>query len=275
MDIQYFGWSGVAIRHAGVLVGFDLYGDAVTWDRLGDATATILCLTHGHPEHCGSLRRFLATTEAHSRLPTTHIISSPPVVKHVAGNGRLPSDHAHGVDDGGRVTVGEVEVAAFAWKHFPLLPPGMRAKATYTARLLRRPIRLARIGFSSLGLPVRAPMIGFHVTFADGRTVLNYAEGLHRLTDPDEVKTVARTLSAEVLLFAIEPEDVEVIPRWLEMLRPSTVFLYEAHRPWRELFRLPYVDLQTYADELSARFRHTRFNTLISDKAIESTVQAL
>ncbi len=52
---------------------------------------------------------------------------------------------------------------------------------------------------------------------------------------------------ANVLLFAVEPEDVDVIPCWIEMLLPSIFMLYEAHRPWRVVFGLPYVDLEDYA----------------------------
>ena len=65
-------------------------------------------------------------------------------------------------------------------------------------------------------------------------------------------------------LCAVEPEDVDVIPRWIEMPSPSAVILYEAHRPWREMFRLPYVDLEVYAVELSARFRQIQFALLLA-----------
>jgi len=261
MEVQYFGWSGVAIRRADTLVGFDLFGDAVTWAKLDDPATTILCVTHGHPEHCGSLMRFLATPDAH--LPTTHLISSPPVIAYVTRGSGLPIAHAHALEAGDTVSIDGARVTAFAWKHMPLLPPGVRPKIEYAAHVLSRPIDFARIAFGGLHLPLRAPMLGFHLTFADGTTVLNYAEGLHRITDPREVEAVAHELPADVLLFAVEPEDVQAIPRWLEMLRPAAVFLYEAHRPWRERFRLPSVDLNAYATELSERFQHTRFKTLI------------
>ncbi len=263
MEIQYFGWSGVAIRRADTLVGFDLFGDAVTWAKLDDPATTILCVTHGHPEHCGSLMRFLATPDARPHLPTTHVISSPPVVDYVTRDSGLPIAHAHALEAGDTVSINGARVTAFGWKHMPLLPPGVRPKIEYAAHVLSRPIDFARIAFGGLHLPLRAPMLGFHITLADGTTVLNYAEGLHRTTDPHEVEAVAHELLADVLLFAVEPEDVQAIPRWLEMLRPATVFLYEAHRPWRERFRLPYVDLDAYATELSDRFQHTRFKTLI------------
>ncbi len=262
MEIRYFGWSGVTIQQADVLVGFDLFGDAVTWEIADDTAATILCLTHGHPEHCGSLRHFLTVPEARPHLATTHLVSSPDVVRHITRGGVLPPDRAHSVSDGESTTIGSVQVMAFTWQHLPLLPPGIGPKIAYAAHLLSHPIELVRIGLGGLGLPMNAPTLGFHITFPDGSTVLNYAEGLHRLTDPHEVESVARTLPAEVLLFAVEPEDVDAIPGWLEILHPSRVYLYEAHRPWRELFRLPYLDLDVYAEELSARFPEMQFSAL-------------
>jgi len=255
MEICYCGWSGVAIRHGGVLVGVDLFGEGAGWELAREASATILCLTHGHPEHCGSLRRLLASAGAGPYLATTHLVASSPVAHYVTKAGTLPPERVHRVTAGARVNLPGVQVTTFRWRHFPLLPPGAGAKARYLSRLLARPLGVARIGLASLGLPLWSPMLGFHLRFADGRTLLNYAEGLHRATDPGEVAAVAGTLPAGILVFAVEPEDVQVIPRWVERLAPTAVFLYEAHRPWREQFRLPYVDLEAYAKDLTERFR--------------------
>ncbi len=59
MQIRYFGWSGISLQHGNTLVGFDLFGDAVTWDVFKSNQTIIFCLTHGHPEHAGSLQAFL------------------------------------------------------------------------------------------------------------------------------------------------------------------------------------------------------------------------
>lgn len=261
MEIHYFGWSGITLRHGETVIGFDLFGEAVTWAALPDAATTILCVTHGHPEHCGSLRRFLSAEDA--RLDRTHVISSQLVIDHVT-RGLNHAANAHPLTCNASVAVDGVRVTAFTWKHMPLLPPGMRAKTSYVAHVLSRPIEFARVAFSGLRLPMNAPMLGFHVVFADGLRVLNYAEGLHRLTDAHEVESTARQLPADVLLFAVEPEDIAVIPRWIELLSPSTVILYEAHRPWREMFGLPYIDLEDYAAELSTRFRQIQFVPLVA-----------
>lgn len=261
MEVQYFGWSGVTICHGETVIGFDLFGESVTWDVLPNAATTILCVTHGHPEHCGSLRRFLSAEDA--RLDRAHIVSSHPVIDHVT-RGLNHAANAHPLTRDASVAIDGVRVTAFTWKHMPLLPSGMRAKTSYVTHVLSRPIEFARVAYSGLRLPMNAPMLGFHVVLADGLHVLNYAEGMHRLTDPREVEAAAQRLPADVLLFAVEPEDVEVIPRWIEILSPSTVIFYEAHRPWREMFGLPYVDLEVYVAELATRFRQIQFVPLIT-----------
>ncbi|HWB68944.1 MAG TPA: MBL fold metallo-hydrolase [Solirubrobacterales bacterium] len=253
LEIRYLGWSGVVLVGAGGVVAIDPFGEGARWDALPEGT-TAICLTHGHPEHCGSARALLVKAEA-QRLASTHLVSSPQVTRHVAPGRLLAPERVHAVAARQRLRIDSLRVSTFAWSHLPLLPPeSLRAKAGYAASLLRHPVAAARIGLAGARLPLRAPYLGFHVTFADGRTVLNYAEGLHRMTDPGEVSAVADRLAAATLLFAVEPEDVEAIPRWLDVLRPREAVLYEAHRPWRELFGLPHLDLEHYAAQLRARF---------------------
>lgn len=261
LEIRYLGWSGVVVSGAGGVVAVDPFGEAASWDAL-PAGNTVICLTHGHPEHCGSARALLAGAEP-GRLGSTHVVSSPQVTRHVARDRVLGPEHLHAVSAGESLRIDSLRISTFAWTHLPLLPPeSLRAKAEYAVSLLRHPLEAVRIGLAGARLPMRAPNLGFHVAFADGRTVLNYAEGLHRLTDPDEVAAVADRLWAQTLLFAVEPEDVEAIPRWLEVLHPLEAVLYEAHRPWRELFGLPHVDLDRYAAELHARFPRIAVRTL-------------
>jgi len=260
--VRYFGWSGVAIEHAGLTVGVDLFGDAVGWVALDADGPVVLCATHGHPEHCGAYRRLLSERPDPTEGPEVHFVASSRVADHAAPGGILPPERVHPVEAGDAVALDGLDLAVFRWEHLPLLPPGLGEKASYLARLAARPFHLARIALSGLRLPLWAPTHGFHLAFADGRTVLDYAEGLHRLTDADEVREVARRLPAEVLLFAVEPEDADAVPRWIEVLGPSSVILYEAHRPWRELFGLPYVELEDYADRLSKRFPSVAFHPL-------------
>lgn len=262
MEIQYYNWSSITLQHDNTLVGFDLFGDAVTWDAFKKDQIIILCLTHGHPEHAGSLQEFLEMSEAREHLANIHLISSSEVVKHINRNGILPSENVHGVEDKASVTIDRLKVTVFTWVHMPLLPPSIKHKIEYILQLLIHPIDLIRIGLLSFSLPMNAPQLGFHITYPDGTTVLNYSEGVHRLTNPQEVEQVAKTLPADMLLFAVEPDDTEAIPRWVEMLTPKDVYLYEAHRPWRDMFHLPFIDLNDYAEVLAERFQNMTFSAL-------------
>lgn len=266
MEIQYFGWSGVALQHSDALIGFDLFGDSVTPAVLGLERTNILCLTHGHPEHAGSLRELLEDPAARPYLANTHLVSSSAVIAHVNRNNVLPPENVHHVVDGETVTIAGVKITAFTWVHMPLLPPGLWPKLEYIVQLAIHPVDLVRIGTLGLRLPANAPQLGFHVTYPDGLTVLNYAEGVHRLTNAGEVEQVAAKFPATMLFFAVEPDDAEAIPRWVEMLAPSEVYIYEAHRPWRELFHLPFIDLNDYAGTLTQRFPHLAIHPLTGEQ---------
>ena len=264
MKIQYYNWSGITLQHSNTLIGFDLFGDAVSADVLRQEPTVILCLTHGHPEHAGSLQALLESPDARPCLRNVHLISSPDVVQHINRHGILPPENVHPVRNGERVTIAGVTVTAFSWVHMPLLPPGLRHKIDYILQLAIHPVDLIRIGTSGLRLPMNAQQLGFHIAYPDGKTVLNYSEGVHRLTDAREVEQVAQNLPARIVLFAVEPDDAQAIPRWVEMLAPKEVYLYEAHRPWRDLFHLPFIDLNDYARKLSERFGAIAFTALTS-----------
>ncbi len=264
MKIQYHNWSGITLHQGDTVIGFDLYGEAVTWDSLREAGTIILCVTHGHPEHVGTLRALLELPEARPYLARVHLISSEAVTRHINASGLLAPEQVHAVRDGEQIAINGVQIAIFTWVHMPLLPPGFRASAEYILQLALHPLDLLRIGWQSLRLPLNAPQFGFHITYPDGATVLNYSEGVHRLTNAAEVQQVARDLPAETLLFAVEPDDAQAIPRWVEMLAPKAVVIYEAHRPWRDLFRLPFIDLEEYAGVLAGRFAGIAFRALIT-----------
>ncbi|HRE46644.1 MAG TPA: MBL fold metallo-hydrolase [Aggregatilineales bacterium] len=262
MNIHYYNWSGISLQHAGAFIGFDLYGEAVTWDVLKNDQPKLLCVTHGHPEHAGSLRRFLEAPEARPYLENIHLISSPAVTAHINRRNILLPANVHRIKAGESITLNEIKITAFTWVHMPLLPPGFKHKVDYLLQLALHPFDLLRIGSQGLRLPMNAPQLGFHVRYPDGTTVLNYAEGVHRLTNPQEVQRVARILPADMLLFAVEPDDAESIPRWVEMLSPQEVYLYEAHRPWRDLFHLPFIDLEVYRQRLQQQFQTIVFHAL-------------
>lgn len=268
MKIQYYGWSGVTLEHCNTLIGFDLFGDAVTSQAFQEDQPSILCLTHGHPEHAGSLKELLEAPQMRAYLKNIHLASSEDVVKHINRNHVLAPDNVHVLHDGETAMIAGVQISAFTWVHMPLLPPKFSDKLEYVFQLMIHPIDLIRIGLLGLSLPMNAPQLGFHITYPDGNTVLNYSEGVHRLTNAQEVEAVSRRLPADVLMFAVEPDDAQIIPRWVEMLAPKKAYLYEAHRPWRDVFHLPFIDVQAYAAELAERFPEMRFHALTESEQV-------
>ncbi len=262
MKIQYHNWSGITLKHDNTLVGFDLFGESVSWDILQEAQTIVICLTHGHPEHAGSLRAFLEAPEAQPYLSNIHLISSLPVIRHINRHDILSTANVHPLQDGEHITLNGMTISAFQWIHMPLLPPGFGEQVKYIFQLLTHPIDLIRIGVMGLRLPMNAPQLGFHITYADGTRVLNYSEGVHRLTKSQEIEQIAQRLPSDILFFAVEPDDALIIPQWVEILGAKEVFIYEAHRPWRDTFHLPFIDLNQYAQELTTRFPKHRFNAL-------------
>ncbi len=72
---------------------------------------------------------------------------------------------------------------------------------------------------------------------------LLYSEGLHLHTSKIEAKETGQLLDADVLLFAVMPEDAHVIPELVAAIGSSVAVPYEAHRFWRKGFGLSIADL--------------------------------
>ena len=262
MELQYFGWSSLVVRCCDVSVGFDVSGGRAVADALRAAATAVLCVTHGHPDHVAGTRRLMNTGRGDRRLSGLHLVSSAPIIGCVSAGNRRADITCHPLCDREAISVNGVRLTAFCWTHAPLLPAGLGPKLAYVTRFAHRPVDAIGIVHSTVGLPLRAPTLGFHVRFPCGFSLINYAEGLHHRTDPCEVEAVASETRAEMALFAVEPEDVACLPQWADLLSVRWVVLYEAHRPWRERFGLPTVDLHACAHWLSSRFPQVRVDTL-------------
>ena len=243
MEVRYHGWSGVELVGEEVRIGFDLPYEAVEeWTRI-DAPAA-LCVTHGHPDHCGLLTRL----ERREETDLGFDLVAPKVVaerfRHLWAGGPNRVRHS-GFGDYGEV--GPVTIERFYWQHLPLVPAEPGRAARFASRLLAHPVELLKIGRAALQLPLSSPMHGYVVEWPEGPTVVNYAEGLHDETTEGELEYVAETWEPDVVLAAVEPEHAVAVRRCLDRLDPREAYLYEAHRPWRETFGLPLVDLEEFA----------------------------
>ncbi len=255
MKLTYHGWSGISLNRDDVQIGFDL----MNYPSKGKDV--VLCVSHGHPDHVGAIHAMSMRQDPQFEA-RTHVLSSREILRAVANEKNGPR-HLHEMQPGDVIKLAGAEFTCFSWQHMSLLPPGLRPKFAYVRSLLSHPFGLARVGLEGLGHPLRAPTLGFGVRFSGGCTVVNYGEGLHRRTNIREVREIAQHFSPQVVLFAVEPEDTEIIPRFLRVLGPETICIYEAHRPWREMFELPCVDLEHYAKVLRKLLPHVSVIPLV------------
>jgi hypothetical protein len=100
-------------------------------------------------------------------------------------------------------------------------------------------------------------MLGFRLARPGHTRILLYGEGLHRRANPRVLAQQARELPADLLLAAVEPEDVRILPDLIAQLAIGQVALYQAHQPWRRSFSLPLADIDALASALVRAGRAT------------------
>jgi len=242
--LRYLGWSGFVIgaRHSGAarfVIDPPRGADLSEPDGLGDGPVCLM-ISHGHPEHVEGAADFLAQ----SRPRPADIIASRALCRYLRRRSAQASDRFHPCAPGDRLEVGGGVVDVFAWRHMPHLPPERHFARAHLAGLARRPGLAARIAWASLIGPAWTPMLGFRLTLPGGLRIMNYGEGLHRLLDEDEARRLSARLPADLLLAAIEPEDLTVYARLCRATGAARIAPFEAHGPWRDAFGLGRVDLE-------------------------------
>jgi hypothetical protein len=252
LDLVYLGWSGFRVSWPGGPEVFVDPPDAGAVPR--DREAWIL-LTHGHPEHVQGTASHFA--DARRSAPTA-VVASPRVCRHLRRRFGRANDRFHAARPGDAISFPGLGIEVFGWRHMPLLPPEPGLAVRHVARLARHPgLALAIVRDSLVGPPPGA-MLGFRLLPSRGPRVLLYAEGLHRRTALAEAREAAQRREAEVLLFAVEPEDAEVLPDLVAAVGGRIVVPYEAHRTWRDDLGMPQADLERLASDLAARGVRTR-----------------
>jgi hypothetical protein len=154
---------------------------------------------------------------------------------------------------GEAIALSELEIEPFSWRHMPLVPPEPKLALRHIARLVRNPVATFGIIRDGLTGPPPGSMLGFRLLPPAGPRVLLYSEGLHRRTAMAEVREAAHERDAEVLVFAVEPEDAEILPDLVAAVGSPIVVPYEAHRAWRDELDMPQADLERLASDLTAR----------------------
>jgi len=250
--LAWLGWSGFRISAPG---GAVLHVDPPAGTVFAPEGAAHILVTHGHPEH---VEGTLAHLRDPARTQPVEVAAGAGVCRHLRRHARHPADRLRVCVPQDHFQLAGFGVDVFAWHHMPLLPPGLGPKLAHLRSLASRPGRALRIVLDGLRGPWPFPMLGFRIACPGGERLLVYGEGLHRMAGAEAVAAVGRSLPADVLLAAVEPEDIGALPELIARTGARQVALYEAHRPWREGFGMPLADLDALAATLARTGRHVR-----------------
>jgi len=243
----YLGWSGFDLRFAGaqpVLI------DPPAMQAIPADRDICLLITHGHLEHVSGAGMFIAEP---GRTGAASVFAAPGVCRYLRRRSRNEADSFQPCRPGESYTAGAVTIDVFKCRHASLLPPEKGGALKRIRELLSNPRLAAQIIVDSIGGPLPGPTLGFRLTAPDGRKVLFFGEGLHRQADIDDIANVGKTLSADTLIAAVEPEDIAVMPELVSATGAPTVVPYEAHAPWRQGFAMGCADLDALSSVLTAR----------------------
>ncbi len=244
LHMTYLGWSGFRFSWSGgpqILVDPP---DVAGIDREREAW---LLLSHGHSEHVAGALNYLTDT---SRVAPVTVLASPPVCRYLKCRYGRKDDRFIACLPGDVKTLSDLRIDVFNWRHMPLLPSGLRPALRYLFHLVRHLDFTLKILRGGLKLIKVGPMLGFRLVPKSGPRLLLYSEGLHKHTSKIEIKETGQLLNAEVLLFAVRPEDAQVIPDLVATIGISVAVPYEAHQDWRKGFGLPVANLADIAIQL-------------------------
>ncbi len=246
-NMDYLGWSGFHIYSQ---EGQQIFIDPPKGTAFPKDIPITIFITHGHPEHLGGTLdhvREIVTAQS------TTVIASETVCRY------LSKECQRGRVNFIKVGPGQTQNLApgssfevFQWKHMPLLPPGLGAAARHIFHILRHFKAAWRIISMSLNGPRGAgKMLGYLLRLSEGANIIIYGEGLHRHSRTEDIATIGRKVSDAILIVAVEPEDYAELPQLVAASGAAQAVLYEPHRPWRDIFKLPHADLQALQKTLS------------------------
>ncbi len=242
-DLHYLGWSGFDLRFPGALpVLIDPPdGEAIPRDR-----DVCLVVTHGHPEHIAGTAKFLRTD---ARTGRAEVVASPGTCRALRRRSCKSQDTFHPCRPGQTLTVGSLTIDVFLCLHMPLLPPEKGEAFNRLRQVASNPRLAANIIADVVRFPLAGPTLGFRLACPGAPNVLFFGEGLHRCADREKIAAIGSRLPGDILIAAVEPEDVGIFPDLLDAAGAPFMVPYEAHAPWRQGFGMPCADL----DALSAR----------------------
>ncbi|MBW2715710.1 MAG: cobalamin-dependent protein [Deltaproteobacteria bacterium] len=247
IELTYMGWSGFRVTWSD---GPQVFIDPPDADAIPSDREVRILLTHGHPEHVHGAASHLKNPH---RTSGAVVVASPQVCAYLERHHGRPDDRFYPIRAGEIVELPRLAVKAFSWHHMPLIPPEPRLALAHIARLVQHPSVVFEVIRDAIVGPPSGSMLGFRLTPHIGPRVLLYSEGLHRRTGVAEASAAGRECGADLMIFAVEPEDTAVLPDLVAAVGSRVVIPYEAHRYWREDLDMPQVDLERLAVDLGAR----------------------
>ncbi len=244
IELSYLGWSGFRLTWPD---GPQVVLDPPDATSLRPDQETWLLLSHGHPEHVAGAISHLGNE---ARTAPVTLVASAPVCRHFERRYGRANDRFLPCQPGQAVSLPGLSIDVFSWSHMRLIPPGFKAALQHVCQVASSPGLAFRIIRKSFWGPKAGAMLGFRLVPEGGPRILWYSEGLHRLTGADQARRTGQQLESEVLLFAIEPEDLHMITELLDAVGSPVVIPYEPHRRWREGFGMEVVDLVQLVEEL-------------------------
>ncbi|MCO5143615.1 MAG: cobalamin-dependent protein [Oligoflexia bacterium] len=237
IKLNYMGWSGFSLKSKSSSILPTILIDPPSDIRLEDQPYLFL-ITHGHPEHligaCAYLKKL-------RKNPVTVIAS-----KKVCGYLRRKTANAldEFIESGDKLelNIGGWNINVFKWTHMSLLPEGIGNKAWYLYKLLSHPVGVLKILINSFGVPIYDNMFGYRISENTSQQIIYYGEGLHRKTESKEISASIGKGKSNVLITAIEPEDLDSILASVTKANIDTIIAFEAHKNWRTDFSLPQLD---------------------------------
>ncbi|GAX62220.1 Zn-dependent hydrolase of the beta-lactamase fold [Candidatus Scalindua japonica] len=252
LKMTYLGWSGFRFSCSD---GPQIFVDPPDTTGIDNEREAWFLLSHGHSEHVAGTANYLTDL---SRVAPVTVLASPTICRYLERRHGRKGDRFISSLPGDVKTLPGLRIDVFSWQHMPLLPSGFKSRIRYLFRLVQRLDFTLKVLRSGLKLIKVGPMLGFRLIPKSGPRLLLYSEGLHKYADRMEIKETGQLLSAELILFAVRPEDVQVIPDLLSTLGSSVAVPYEAHKYWRRGFGLPVVD----HTDVVIQLKHCGFNAL-------------
>lgn len=246
-QIEYLGWSGFRIT---LYDGAEIYVDPPKGTKFPDQDLLIL-ITHGHPEHLGGTLDHVRDMASDQQ---TTIVASKTVCRYLDKECRSAKVNFNPTEPlEVSMLSGGVRITSFEWHHMPLLPPGFIAPIRHTWHILKGFKHTWNILKMSLKGPKGAGVMLGYALNINGESIIIYGEGLHRHCNAADVTFIGAIAPASTILVASEPEDIDDLPALVAASGAAKAIVYEPHRPWRDLYQLPHIDLEKLQQKINDR----------------------